>query len=81
MLGAAVDRFEYEISLHDSDTFKRVVYFCSDAGDCKLEGVPADEPQILADVLNERGLDGWELVQLLFGKDGVMACWKRKLQR
>ena len=26
-------------------------------------------------------LRGWELVQLLFGDGGVMACWKRKITR
>jgi hypothetical protein len=31
------------------------------------------------DLLNERGGEGWELIQLLFGKDGVMACWKRRV--
>jgi hypothetical protein len=44
-----------------------------------VEEVPAEEPQILVDLMNERGLKGWELTQLVFGKDGVMAFWKRKL--
>jgi hypothetical protein len=74
-----VERFEYEITRHNAEAFRRVVYFCSDSGDCSLEEVPAEEPQILANILNERGMDGWELVQLLFGKEGVMACWKRRV--
>jgi hypothetical protein len=74
-----MDHFEYEITRHKSDEFRRVVYFCSDAGDCSLEDVPADEAQVLVDILNERGLDGWELVQLLPGKDGVLAFWKRRV--
>ena len=74
-----MDRFEYEITRHSSEEFRKVVYFCSDAGDCSLEDVPADEPQVLVDILNQRGLDGWELVQLIMGKDGVLACWKRRL--
>jgi hypothetical protein len=74
-----MERFEYEITTHNAESFARVVYFCSDAGDCKLEEVPVQEPAILADILNERGLNGWELVQMVFGKDGVLACWKRRL--
>lgn len=74
-----MEKFEYEITKHPAETFKRLVYFCSDKGDCGLQEVPADEPQVLVDIMNERGLDGWELVQLLFGKDGVMAFWKRTL--
>ncbi len=74
-----MDRYEYEISTHAADTFSRLIYFCSEQGNCSLEGVPEEEPQILVDLLNERGLEGWELIQLLFGKDGVMACWKRRI--
>ena len=74
-----MDRFEYEITRHSADSFGRVIYFCSEGGDCGIEEVPAEEPQALVDLMNERGLEGWELVQLLFGRDGVMACWKRRL--
>ncbi len=74
-----MERFEYEITRHNSDEFRRVVYFCSDTGDCSLEDVPADEAQVLVDILNERGQDGWEMVQLLTGKDGVLAFWKRRV--
>jgi len=75
-----MDRYEYEISTHAADTFSRLIYFCSEQGTCTLEGVPAEEPQILVDLLNERGVEGWELIQLLFGKDGLMACWKRRVR-
>ncbi|MBM3301971.1 MAG: hypothetical protein FJY85_18710 [Deltaproteobacteria bacterium] len=74
-----MDRFEYEITRHPADSFRKVMVFCSESGDCGIEEVPAKEPQALVDLLNERGLEGWELVQLLIGRDGVLACWKRKL--
>jgi len=74
-----MDRFEYEITTHSAQTFSRLVYFCSEKGDCGIEHVPAEEPQILVDLLNERGREGWEMIQLLFGSNGVMAYWKRKL--
>ncbi|MDR3602997.1 MAG: hypothetical protein P4L38_00075 [Syntrophaceae bacterium] len=74
-----MDRFEYEITRYPAETFSRVVYFCTDKGDCGINEIPAEEPLALVELLNERGADGWELVQLLFGNGGVMACWKRKI--
>lgn len=74
-----MDHFEYRITMHATDTFTRISYFCSERGDCSIEEVPKEEPSFLVDILNEHGLEGWELVQLVFGKDGVMACWKRRI--
>jgi len=34
----------------------------------------------LTDILNNRGSEGWELVQIAFGKDGMMAFWKRRIK-
>jgi len=44
-----------------------------------LEQVPGDQKEILTDILNERGEKGWELIEVYFGKDGIMAFWKREL--
>ncbi len=74
-----MDRFEYDITRHASETFDRVVYFCSKSGRCGLDEVTKDQTRILTDILNRRGEEGWELVQIAFGKDGVVAYWKRKL--
>jgi hypothetical protein len=72
-------KFQYEISKHSSDKFNELVYFCSDQGDCSLNQIPADQTEILSQVLNKRGGQGWELVQLVFGKEGVVAIWKREV--
>jgi hypothetical protein len=69
--------FEYEITTHPAATFKDVVYFCSETGVCALESVPSDQVEKIQNIFNERGSKGWELVQASFGKDGVMAFWKR----
>ncbi len=74
-----MERFEYEISMHGGNAFTKLAYFCSEEGECSVEEVPAEEPQILVDLMNERGLQGWELIQLVFSKDGLMAFWKRRL--
>ena len=72
-------RFEYEITRHPADRFSQVVYFCTETGECSLDQVPQDQTKVLAEILNERGSKGWELVQTSFGKDGVMTFWKRKV--
>ena len=72
--------FEYDITKHSADTFDKVVYFCSETGECGLDEVSRDQTRILADILNQKGQEGWELVQVAFGQDGVMAFWKRKVK-
>ena len=71
-------RFEYDISLHPSSEFTHVAFFCGEDGACNLEEVPEDQVKHLSEILGERGRDGWELVQLSFGQDGLMAFWKRE---
>ena len=72
--------FEYEITRHAAETFKQVIYFCTESGECTLDEVPGDQTDMLADILNGQGEQGWELVQVSFGKEGVMAFWKRKIK-
>lgn len=73
--------FEYEITRHSADQFRELVYFCSEQGSCNMQSVPVDQTQVLRDLLNERGRQGWELVQMLIGKDGLMVIWKRETGR
>ena len=72
--------FEYEITQHPAENFRQLVYFCTETGECSLHDVPRDQTAVLTGILNERGQQGWALVQVSFGKDGVMAFWKRKVQ-
>jgi hypothetical protein len=74
-----MDQFEYEFTTHGAEGVRKLVFFCSADADCGVEEVPSLERQALTQVFNDRGSKGWELVQLMFGKDGVIACWKRKL--
>ncbi len=73
-------RFEYDITRHSADTFNKVIYFCSESGECGIDEVSKDHTRILTEILNNRGSEGWELVQISFGKDGLMAYWKRKIK-
>jgi hypothetical protein len=74
-----MNQFEYEITAYSAEDFKEVVYFCSPDGQCNFERLPADQLRKLESVLSERGMRGWELIQASFGKDGVLAFWKRSL--
>ena len=73
--------FEYEITKHPADTLNKVIYFCSEGGQCGLDEVTRDETRTLESILNNRGQEGWELVQVSFGKDGLMAFWKRTIKK
>ncbi|MEW6666304.1 MAG: hypothetical protein AB1512_13925 [Thermodesulfobacteriota bacterium] len=73
-------RYQYEITRYSSEQFTELVYFCSDQGECSLNQVPENETEALTEVLSERGGEGWELVQLFFGKEGVVAFWKREAE-
>ena len=73
-------RFEYEITKHSAETFDKVIYFCSESGRCGIDEVSKDQTRVLTDILNTRGSEGWNLIQISFGKDGVMAFWKRPIK-
>lgn len=77
--GDIMKQFEYDISMHPASDFLQLAYFCSAEGSCNLEEVPGDQVKILSGILKERGKEGWELIQMQFGKDGLMAFWKREL--
>ncbi|MFC1495611.1 hypothetical protein ACFL6W_10045 [Thermodesulfobacteriota bacterium] len=71
--------FEYRITKHPSNNFKKVGFFCTDQGECNLDQLPSDQLSVLENILNENGVQGWELVQLSFGSDGVVAFWKKEI--
>ncbi len=73
-----MELFEFEIITYPAKTFKRLVFFCSESGQCGIDEVPDSDTATLQDLLNKRGAEGWELVQLAFGTDGVISFWKRR---
>jgi hypothetical protein len=73
-------RFEYEITKHPADQFTQLVYFCTDKGECNIDQLPSDQIKIMGELLNERGSQGWELVHVFFGEDGVVIFWKRAME-
>ncbi len=75
-----MNRFEYEVTKHSDREFNKTNFFCTPSGECTLEEVPDQEILLLKKVLDDRGNQGWEMVQLYFGKDGIIAFWKRSIE-
>lgn len=75
-----MSKIEYEITSHSAAEFKDAAYFCTEKGECNLEEIPGDQIKILLEILNEKGAAGWELVQMSFGRDGIICFWKRRVE-
>lgn len=73
-------RFEYNITKHPAESFTELIYYCTEKGECTLDQIPQAETEILQDILNSEGEDGWELIQVSFGDKGVIAFWKREVR-
>lgn len=73
-----MEKFVYEITKYPAEAFSQLVFFCSEKGQCTIDQVPKVQTRMLEELLNERGAQGWELVQLSFGTDGAIAFWKRR---
>jgi hypothetical protein len=71
-------QFVYEIKKYSAEQFVRLAYFCTTEGDCRLDELPTEQMSAFADLLNERGAEGWELVQVFFNTDGVVTLWKKE---
>jgi len=58
---------------------ERPVMFCTDKGACFFDNIPSANVQIIIDILNSRGLEGWQLVGVNFRADEMLCFWKREL--
>jgi hypothetical protein len=56
-----------------------MILFCSRDGSCNVEMVASEQIRKMENLLKEGGLQGWELVQASFGKEGVLVFWKRQM--
>ena len=69
--------YKYRITKHSAGEISSIVYFCNEKGECKYDQVPTDQLMKMEEILNKEGKEGWELIQLSFGEDGVVAFWKK----
>jgi len=75
-----MDFFEYKVTLHPAEAFGDMILLCSSDGSCNVEVAASEQIKRMEILLNEGGLQGWELVQASFGKDGVLVFWKRQIE-
>lgn len=72
-------KYEYRITAHSAQEFQQVVVFCNEEGACSLSDIPMNQLATLTGILNKEGGEGWELVNIGFGKEGILAFWKRQI--
>ncbi len=53
------------------------VLFCDTQGVCYFDEAPDPYVAALKDILNERGENGWELVEILFREKEFICFWRR----
>ena len=56
----------------------RPVMFCTEEGACFFDNIPNTNIQIIVDILNRKGADGWQLVDVTFRADEMVCFWKRQ---
>ena len=71
--------YRYEITRHAGEEFTKMIYACTGEGECTLDHIPVDQVVTLEGILNERGAEGWELLQVIFRSEGLIAFWKKEM--
>lgn len=72
-------RFEYDVQVYQASAFQQLIYFCTSDGECSEEPAPANLTTRLTELLNERGREGWDLVDIIPSKSGILSVWKREI--
>jgi len=56
-----------------------MVYVCGETGECAVRDFREEQMAHLQNFMNEMGGKGWELVQVLFNRNGAVSFWKRPI--
>ena len=77
-----MDAYEYDITHFSIQDLGSSGFVCSEDGICggTEKPSPGELAAPLRDLLNRSGHEGWRLIQLEFGKGGVLAFWMREKQ-
>jgi hypothetical protein len=78
--------WEYDISFHsieelgvsETDFPSEQVVACDTEGHCFFNDVMKPSMEIFRELLNERGTEGWELVQAGYHRGSLVCFWKRE---
>ena len=84
-----MSQWEYAISTHpaaeiasalpDAGGDREVVY-CDSAGKCFFDEAPNPYVAAIVDILNQRGKDGWILVQVVLRRPDMICFWRREIE-
>ncbi len=75
-----MERFEYDMTRHSAESLGDLVFVCTEAGECGPANTGGGTESVaLMHVLNQRGEQGWELVQIMTGAQEIAAVWKRRI--
>jgi hypothetical protein len=58
---------------------RNMVYACGEEGECAIKDLREEQTDLLVGFMNEMGSKGWELVQVLFNRNGAVSFWKRAI--
>ncbi len=86
-------RWEYDITTHSSEDVLRVreelghprdpvgptVVYCDTDAQCFFDEAPNPYVEAIVHILNEKGGEGWELVQMAFRESDFICVWRREL--
>jgi hypothetical protein len=63
----------------ESKEARNVIYACGAEGECVVRDAREEQMELLQGFMNEMGSKGWELVQVLFNRNGAVSFWKRAI--
>jgi hypothetical protein len=85
-----MNRWRYRITVHSVQEIlsdlsgppepASPMLFCDEHGVCTFDSAPNPLLQAMERVLNRSGEEGWELVQIAFRPEQMVAFWKRPLE-
>jgi hypothetical protein len=91
MKAMVVQRWEYDISVHTREDIEAVrsgmppeaggeePFLCDDRGVCFFDRTPDGNVNVLRSILNQRGAQGWQLVQIDYRRDRLICTWRRPI--
>lgn len=84
-----MSRWRYRITVHSVQEIlsgltetapASPMVFCDDKGVCTFDSTPNPLLQAMEQVLNRTGEEGWELLQVSFRPEHMVAFWKRPVE-
>jgi hypothetical protein len=86
-------RWEYDITTHSADEVLKVreelghpsdplgprIVYCDTEGQCFFDEAPNPYVEAIVHILNEKGEESWELVQIAFRESDFISIWRRGL--